>query len=216
MLALPLLSIALPSLPFLRDAAALAQQGCVTGASHRNWASYGASIVLPDGCPDWRRHLLTDPQTSGGLLAAVPLAEAERCVTALRAADYAAAEIIGFVTERSTALAPVTLDLSGARLAEALAGSRAGGPGAPGGRRSHGGIRSLMRQPVGHLPRKKRVSPLLQLLRRQLELVRAMRVRSVLASQRRARLLSLLHALWTGLREGNGDRPRAIATDRVG
>jgi selenide, water dikinase len=67
--------------------------------------------------------LLFDPQTSGGLLAAVPLAEAERCVAALRAADYAAAEVIGFVTERSAALAPVTLDLSGAR----LAGSRAVG-----------------------------------------------------------------------------------------
>jgi selenide,water dikinase len=74
-----------------------------------------------------RYPLLFDPQTSGGLLAAVPFAEAERCVTALRAADYAAAEVIGFVTERSAALAPVTLDLSGARLAEALAGSRPGG-----------------------------------------------------------------------------------------
>jgi serine/threonine-protein kinase len=44
---------------------------------------------------------------------------------------------------------------------------------------------------------------LLALLRRQLELVRAMRVRSLLASQRRARLLSLLHALWGGLRDGD-------------
>ena len=86
--------------------------------------------------------LLFDPQTSGGLLAAVPLAEAERCVAALRGADYAAAEVIGFVTERSAALAPVTLDLSGARLAETLAGSRAGGlRSRPEGR--HGGIRSL-------------------------------------------------------------------------
>jgi hypothetical protein len=47
---------------------------------------------------------------------------------------------------------------------------------------------------------------LLVLLRRQLELVRGMRVRSVLAGQRRVRLLSLLHALWTGLRDGDSDR----------
>ena len=56
--------------PLLSEAAALVQQGNVTGASHRNWASYGASVALPADLPEWRRHLLTDPQTSGGLLIA--------------------------------------------------------------------------------------------------------------------------------------------------
>ena len=75
--------------------------------------------------------LLFDPQTSGGLLASVALGEAGRCVAALRAAGYAGADVIGFVSERSGALDPVTLDLTGARLAEALAGAH------PVGRRTY-------------------------------------------------------------------------------
>lgn len=56
-------------------------------------------------------------------------------------------------------------------------------------------------------------SELLILLRRQLELVRAMRVRSVLAAQRRTRLLSLMHALWTGLRDGDAERASQLVTE---
>ncbi|MEI7430206.1 MAG: selenide, water dikinase SelD [Betaproteobacteria bacterium] len=57
---------ALPILPNVLDYAA---RGCVTGASPRNWAGYGDSVVLDaKRFGDAERALLTDPQTSGGLL----------------------------------------------------------------------------------------------------------------------------------------------------
>jgi len=85
------------SLPLLTQAAALAQQGFVTGASIRNWASYGADVKLPAGLPDWRRHLLTDPQTSGGLLVSCAPERAETIVQQIIAAGYPAARVIGHV-----------------------------------------------------------------------------------------------------------------------
>ncbi len=85
------------ALPFLADAEDLARQGFVTGASHRNWKSYGADVVLPAGLPEWKRHLLTDPQTSGGLLLAVDPAEAGRILSSIREAGYPAAAEIGSI-----------------------------------------------------------------------------------------------------------------------
>jgi selenide,water dikinase len=96
------LTIRADDLPLLADAAALAQQKYVTGASLRNWASYGESVRLPAGLPDWRRHLLTDPQTSGGLLVACKPGHAETLRARIIAAGYPRARIIG----RATAGAP--------------------------------------------------------------------------------------------------------------
>lgn len=61
--------------PILAGVRDLLRDGVRTGASARNWASYGAEVDLPAGLEDWRRDLLTDPQTSGGLLIAVAEAE---------------------------------------------------------------------------------------------------------------------------------------------
>ncbi|MGP1681790.1 MAG: selenide, water dikinase SelD [Giesbergeria sp.] len=54
--------------PLLSGVQALAAEGCVTGASGRNWEGYGADVELPPGFTSTDRALLTDPQTSGGLL----------------------------------------------------------------------------------------------------------------------------------------------------
>ena len=56
------------AVPLLDGVQALAQQGFITGASGRNWAGYGAEVVLPEGFSAVDQALLSDPQTSGGLL----------------------------------------------------------------------------------------------------------------------------------------------------
>lgn len=82
---------------YLSAARELAQAGNITGASHRNWASYGTSVKLPPDFPESQLHLLTDPQTSGGLLVTCTTAEAEQILKQIRAAGYPAASIIGTV-----------------------------------------------------------------------------------------------------------------------
>ena len=81
--------------PFFAQAAALAEAGYVTGASKRNWNSYSDDIALPVDLPSWRRDLLTDPQTSGGLLVACKAERAEAIRAMIEAAGYPHASIIG-------------------------------------------------------------------------------------------------------------------------
>jgi selenide,water dikinase len=89
------LDLDLSRIPWLRQAERLAEAGYVTGASHRNWASYGESADLPGALPAWRRALLTDPQTSGGLLIACEAARAPSLTAEIVAAGYPRASLIG-------------------------------------------------------------------------------------------------------------------------
>jgi len=57
-------------LPIIDEALHWAKQGTVTGASARNWGGYGDEVRLPEDTSGWQRALVTDPQTSGGLLVA--------------------------------------------------------------------------------------------------------------------------------------------------
>jgi selenide,water dikinase len=81
--------------PRLATVEALARDGVHTGASGRNWASYGEAVRLPAGLPDWKRDLLTDPQTSGGLLIAVGEAEAPAVLDLVRSRGFTNAAVVG-------------------------------------------------------------------------------------------------------------------------
>jgi selenide, water dikinase len=82
-------------LPQLSAAADLAQRHFVTGASARNWMSYTGSISLPSDFPEWQRDLLTDPQTSGGLLIACEPGRAAEITHSIIDSGYPQARIIG-------------------------------------------------------------------------------------------------------------------------
>jgi selenide,water dikinase len=90
--------------PLLAGVAALARDGLRTGASTRNWASYGEAVELPDEFEDWHRDLLTDPQTSGGLLIAVAGDQAEAVLDLARAEGFADACVVGRMVEGPAAV----------------------------------------------------------------------------------------------------------------
>ena len=75
----------------------LSRAGVRTGASTRNWASYGDQVRLPEGLEPWRRDLLTDPQTSGGLLIAVAPEAADEVLALARAEGFDRSRVVGRV-----------------------------------------------------------------------------------------------------------------------
>ena len=84
------------ALPFLPEADTLARAGNITGASGRNWAGYGDLIDL-GGRDKTARALLTDPQTSGGLLVTCTPAAVEDVLAAFRAEGFDRAAVIGVI-----------------------------------------------------------------------------------------------------------------------
>jgi len=83
------------SIPIIGEALDWARQGVATGASERNWKGYGAEVSLPGDFPDWKRKLLTDPQTSGGLLVACAPDARDSVMEVFRKKGFAEACVIG-------------------------------------------------------------------------------------------------------------------------
>jgi selenide, water dikinase len=85
------------AVPQLTGVRALAAQGYVTGASGRNWAGYGADVTLPAGFAAEDKALLTDPQTSGGLLVACDAQSVDAVLGVFRRHGFDAAAVVGRV-----------------------------------------------------------------------------------------------------------------------
>jgi selenide,water dikinase len=90
-----------PALPLLPGARALALGGQLTGGCRRNRAWLGERVDVAASVPADLVEIGYDPQTSGGLLAALPEEEGAAAVEALRAAGVGAASIVGRVEARA-------------------------------------------------------------------------------------------------------------------
>jgi selenide,water dikinase len=83
------------ALPFIPEALDWAKQGVATGASERNWQGYGREVALPADFAEWKRKLLTDPQTSGGLLVSCAADAVQPVLDEFRKRGFDEAAVIG-------------------------------------------------------------------------------------------------------------------------
>ncbi len=92
------------ALPLLGRALEFADAGYVTGASARNWASYGEAVQLAAGLGDNERALLTDPQTSGGLLVSCTPDTVTEVLSIFLQQGFSHVSVIGEVVEGEPAI----------------------------------------------------------------------------------------------------------------
>lgn len=86
-------------LPLIEQAVGFAQAGMATGATGRNWNGYGGEVISPNELAPWQRTLLTDPQTSGGLLVSCAPDAVDKVLAAFARDGFSAAGVIGTMFE---------------------------------------------------------------------------------------------------------------------
>ena len=88
-------TINMAHIPLLPNVQQLAASGYVTGASERNWVGYGHDVNLSASITPVQKTLLTDPQTSGGLLVSCSPAAVDQVLTIFAEGGFADAAVIG-------------------------------------------------------------------------------------------------------------------------
>jgi selenide,water dikinase len=94
--------LSMAAVPLLPGVQQLAEQGYVTGASPRNWDGYGHEVTLAASITTVQRGLLTDPQTSGGLLVSCDPGAVDEVLALFRREGFADAAVIGEMTAGAT------------------------------------------------------------------------------------------------------------------
>jgi selenide,water dikinase len=91
------------AVPLMAGVRTLAAQGFVTGASGRNWAGYGGEVNLSAAFAAEDHALLTDPQTSGGLLVSCAPSALDDVLAVFRRHGFEAAAVIGNIAATDAA-----------------------------------------------------------------------------------------------------------------
>ena len=86
--------------PLLSNVQELANQGIITGASERNWQSYGKDVLLPNDFSAAQQALLSDPQTSGGLLVSCAPESVDEALAIFQQHQFFSAQVIGKMTPK--------------------------------------------------------------------------------------------------------------------
>ncbi len=89
------------AVPLLAEVRSLAARGCITGASGRNWAGYGNDVTLPTAFAAEDHALLTDPQTSGGLLVSCAPSALDEVLTIFHRHGFDQAAVVGRIAATS-------------------------------------------------------------------------------------------------------------------
>ena len=94
--------IAWSQVPLLEGVRELAQQGHITGASARNWSGYSEDVQLPtSGFDAIDQALLSDPQTSGGLLVSCAPESLDAVMAVFERHGFAQAAVVGEVAAKA-------------------------------------------------------------------------------------------------------------------
>jgi selenide,water dikinase len=88
------MQLSLSSIPLLSQVQTLAEAGCITGASGRNFAAYGHEVDL-NQTDAIMQAVLTDPQTAGGLLVACSPNAVEEVLNLFHKNNFEQACVIG-------------------------------------------------------------------------------------------------------------------------